>query len=139
MKRRALLAAFVSLFGLALTGCAAIPESAAIRTFDGVPSDYRGGMDDLLDENYHAEWADDGDVLLVSAVFATTCVAVPTRIVSDSDQVIFITLEPHQAEFPCRDDLHAVTFEFHRPWNVESSKSATLEIDNVQVEIRPKF
>ena len=129
------MAVFVSLFGLTLTGCGPTPESVAIRTLDGAPSDYHGGMDDLLVEKYHAEWADDGDVLLVSAVFATTCVAVPTRIASGSDQVVFIELEPHQAEFPCRGGLHAVTFAFVRPWDVEPSKSATLEIDNLRIEI----
>ena len=138
MKRRALVAAFVSLLGLTLTGCVPNAETVAIRTLDGEPGDYRGGIEDLLIEKYHAEWDNEGEILLVSAVFATTCVAVPTQIGSDTDQVIVIALEPHQAEFPCRDNLHAVTFEFHRPSNVESSKSAALEIDNVRVEIPPR-
>lgn len=136
-RRRVVAAAIVSLFGLCLTGCGEAPKTVAIRTLNGTPDDYAGGILGLLGEQYHAEWADDGEVLSVSAVFASTCVAVPTRIASDRNQAISITLEPHQTEFPCTGGDHAVTFLFDRPKTVDSSRPAELKVGTVQVDIRP--
>jgi hypothetical protein len=136
-RGRVAAAAIVTLFGLCLTGCAQAPDTVAVSTLNGAPDDYAGGILGLLGEQYHAEWVNDGEVLSVSAVFASTCVAVPTRIASGGDQAISITFEPHQTEFPCTGGDHAVTFLFDRPMDVDSSKPAELTIGTVEVDVPP--
>lgn len=120
-----------------LTACTEEPRSVATRTYDGVPDTYAGTTKDLIGEQYHAEWADEGNTLVVSAVYSSSCIAVPTELRADTRGTITLTFTPHQAEYPCVQGNHTVTFEFTKPPKVNPSRAVLIRIDGSPYLIAP--